>query len=97
MSRHRNEFLVGLVILVTLAVVVAGALWLSEANIGKREADHVARFRTVGGMSGDLDPVVRGKDGLQGLGEQAVIVADEHPDPLGHVDGGLQLTVPTEM
>src|SRR5512143_1818361 len=58
--KRRNEFLVGLVLLVSLAVVVAGALWLSEANIGKREAIHVARFRTVGGLTPGAPVTYRG-------------------------------------
>ena len=33
--KRRNEFLVGLVLLLSLAVVVGGALWLSEADIGR--------------------------------------------------------------
>ena len=53
--KRGNEFLVGLVLLVGLAVVVAGALWLSEANIGRRESLHVSRFRTVGGRSGTVE------------------------------------------
>jgi len=49
--KRGNEFLVGLVLLLAIAAVVGGALWLSEANIGKRETMHVARFRTVGGLT----------------------------------------------
>ncbi len=58
--KRGSEFLVGLVLLVTLAVVVAGALWLSEANVGKRESDHVARFRTVGGLTPGAPVTYRG-------------------------------------
>lgn len=58
--KRRNEFLVGLVLLVSLAVVVAGALWLSEADIGRREAIHVARFRTVGGLTPGAPVTYRG-------------------------------------
>src|SRR3989449_6188258 len=53
-----NEFAVGLVVIAALAVVVAGALWLSGAHLGKAEAVYTARFRTVGGLSVG-DPVVR--------------------------------------
>src|SRR2546422_11362911 len=52
-----NEFAVGLVVIAALAVVVAGALWLSGAHLGKAEAVYTARFRTVGGLSVG-DPVV---------------------------------------
>lgn len=48
--KRANEFLVGLVVLVALAVVVAGALWLSETKLGATEALAAARFRTVGGL-----------------------------------------------
>ena len=55
--RRENEFAVGLVVIAALAVVVAGALWLSGAHLGKAEAVYTARFRTVGGLSVG-DPVV---------------------------------------
>lgn len=58
--KRGNEFLVGLVLLVSLAVVVAGALWLSEADIGRHEAIHVARFRTVGGLTPGAPVTYRG-------------------------------------
>jgi len=58
--KRRNEFLVGLVLLVSIAVVVAGALWLSEADVGRREAIHVARFRTVGGLTPGAPVTYRG-------------------------------------
>lgn len=58
--KGRNEFLVGLVLLLAIAAVVGGALWLSEANIGKRESVHVARFRTVGGLTPGAPVTYRG-------------------------------------
>jgi phospholipid/cholesterol/gamma-HCH transport system substrate-binding protein len=58
--KRRNEFLVGLVILLGLALVVGGALWLSETNIGHRETLHSARFRTVGGLSAGAPVTYRG-------------------------------------
>jgi phospholipid/cholesterol/gamma-HCH transport system substrate-binding protein len=58
--KRRNEFLVGLVLLVSIAVIVAGALWLSEADIGRHEAIHVARFRTVGGLTPGAPVTYRG-------------------------------------
>ena len=58
--KGRNEFLVGLVLLLTLVVVVAGALWLSESDIGRRESLHVARFRTVGGLTPGAPVTYRG-------------------------------------
>lgn len=55
--KRENEFAVGLVVIGAFAVVVAGALWLSGAHLGKSEAVYTARFRTVGGL-GVGDPVV---------------------------------------
>lgn len=57
---RRNEFLVGLVLLIAIAAVVGGALWLSEADIGHREATHVARFRTVRGLTPGAPVTYRG-------------------------------------
>lgn len=58
--KGRNEFLVGLVLLLSLGAIVGGALWLSEADIGRREAMHVARFRTVGGLTPGAPVTYRG-------------------------------------
>lgn len=90
MSKPRNEFLVGLVILVTLAVVVAGALWLSEANIGKREADHVARFRTVGGLTPGAPVTYRG---VRVGRVQAIRLADEFVEADLRIYVGVDLPV----
>src|SRR5437879_8830114 len=56
--KRENEFAVGVVVIAAFAVVVAGALWLSGAHLGRTEAVYTARFRTVGGL-GVGDPVVR--------------------------------------
>ena len=58
--KRGNEFTVGLVVIVALAVIVAGALWLSGAHIGKTEAVYTARFRTVGGLGIGAPVVLRG-------------------------------------
>jgi len=55
--KRENEFAVGVVVIAAFAVVMAGALWLSGAHLGKTEAVYTARFRTVGGL-GVGDPVV---------------------------------------
>jgi phospholipid/cholesterol/gamma-HCH transport system substrate-binding protein len=55
--KRANEFAVGLVVIVALTVVVAGALWLSGVHLGRSEALYTGRFRTVGGL-GVGDPVV---------------------------------------
>jgi phospholipid/cholesterol/gamma-HCH transport system substrate-binding protein len=58
--KRANEFLVGLVVLVALAVVVASALWLSETRLGATEALVAARFRTVGGLKVGAPVTLRG-------------------------------------
>jgi len=58
--RRENEFAVGIVVITALAVVVAGALWLSGAHLGKTEAVYTARFRTVGGLGVGNPVVLRG-------------------------------------
>jgi phospholipid/cholesterol/gamma-HCH transport system substrate-binding protein len=58
--KRANEFLVGLVVLVTLAVIVAGALWLSETRLGATEELAAARFRTVGGLKVGAPVTLRG-------------------------------------
>ena len=58
--KRANEFAVGLVVIAALTVVVVGALWLSGAHLGKTEAVHIARFRTVGGLGVGNPVVLRG-------------------------------------
>ena len=58
--KRENEFAVGVVVIVAFAVVVAGALWLSGAHLGRGETVHTARFRTVGGMGVGNPVVLRG-------------------------------------
>lgn len=58
--KRRDELLVGVTMLVFVAVVVGGALWLSEAYLGPGGAFQSARFRTVGGLSVGNPVVLRG-------------------------------------
>src|SRR6202158_4303008 len=53
----RSAYTVGAVVIAALAVVGAGALWLSGAHLGRAEAVYTARFRTVGGLGAGA-PVV---------------------------------------
>lgn len=55
--KRRDDVLVGATIVVALAVIVAGAFWLSEARLGQSGETHAARFRNVGGLKVG-DPVV---------------------------------------
>jgi phospholipid/cholesterol/gamma-HCH transport system substrate-binding protein len=48
--KRSNEFAVGLAVLAALALVIGGALWLSETDVNQKKASHIARFRTVGGL-----------------------------------------------
>ena len=58
--QRRNEFLVGLAVLAALFLVVAGALWLSEADLNQKEAIYKARFRTVEGLQVGNPVTLRG-------------------------------------
>ncbi len=48
--KRSNEFAVGLAVLAALALVIGGALWLSETDINQKKTVYTARFRTVGGL-----------------------------------------------
>ena len=48
--KRSNEFAVGLAVLAALALVIGGALWLSETDVNQKQASYTARFRTVGGL-----------------------------------------------
>jgi len=58
--KRTNEFAVGLAVLASLALVVGGALWLSQTNIGRSSMTHVARFRTVGALGVGAPVTLRG-------------------------------------
>ena len=55
--KRRDELVVGATIVVALAVVLAGTLWLSDTRLGSSAETFVARFQTVGGL-GVGNPVV---------------------------------------
>lgn len=48
--KRSNEFAVGLAVLAALALVIGGALWLSETDVNQKKVSYTARFRTVGGL-----------------------------------------------
>jgi phospholipid/cholesterol/gamma-HCH transport system substrate-binding protein len=54
--KRRDDVLVGATILLGLALMVGGAIWLSQSQLGAGGESHVARFRSVGGL-GVGDPV----------------------------------------
>jgi phospholipid/cholesterol/gamma-HCH transport system substrate-binding protein len=57
---RKNEFLVGLVILAAVALVVIGALFLSEADLGGSTTLQTARFRSIGRLTPGSPVLLRG-------------------------------------
>jgi phospholipid/cholesterol/gamma-HCH transport system substrate-binding protein len=58
--KRANEFVVGVVVLLGVALVVAGALWLSETRISRKEQLHTVRFVSVGGLKVTTPVTFRG-------------------------------------
>ena len=58
--KRRNEFLVGMSILAALAVLIAGALYLGEADIRGTTRLQTARFRSVGRLQPGSPVLLRG-------------------------------------
>jgi phospholipid/cholesterol/gamma-HCH transport system substrate-binding protein len=58
--KRTNEFAVGLAVLTALGLVIGGALWLSETDVGQKQARYAARFRTVGGLGVGAPVTLRG-------------------------------------
>lgn len=57
---HRNEVLTGAFVLAGLALILAGALWLSDAGLGARDLELTARFQTVGALKPGNQVTLRG-------------------------------------
>ena len=55
-----NDFVVGITVLVVTVALVAGVLWVQQANVGRRVRQVTARFRDVGLARVGNDAVVRG-------------------------------------
>ena len=58
--KRSNEFAVGLAVLAALALVIGGALWLSETDVNQKKTTYAARFRTVGGLGVGNPVTLRG-------------------------------------
>jgi phospholipid/cholesterol/gamma-HCH transport system substrate-binding protein len=58
--KRSNEFAVGLAVLAALALVIGGALWLSETDVNQKQTSYKARFRTVGGLGVGAPVTLRG-------------------------------------
>jgi len=56
----RKDWMVGVTVLVAALVVVAGALWLNQSDLGGGKELYVARFRSVGGLNAGAAVTVRG-------------------------------------
>jgi phospholipid/cholesterol/gamma-HCH transport system substrate-binding protein len=58
--KRGNEFLVGLSVIFAFALVIVGAVWLGEANLGGRDLIKTARFREIGGLNVGAPVTLRG-------------------------------------
>lgn len=58
--KRANEALVGVVVLVAVAVTVAGSVWLSQARFGSSDQIQEARFRVIGGLEAGDGVSLRG-------------------------------------
>lgn len=58
--KRRDELMVGATILAAVALVVVGAVWLSQTRLAAGGFMHSARFRTVGGLGVGNPVVLRG-------------------------------------
>lgn len=59
-ERRRDDFVVGLTVLVTAVALVAAAMWVGQADTGRRRPRVEARFRDVGNMQIGDALLVRG-------------------------------------
>jgi phospholipid/cholesterol/gamma-HCH transport system substrate-binding protein len=87
--RRSNEFAVGLAVLAALALVIFGALWLSETDVNQKEATYTARFRTVGGLGIGAPVTLRGVK--VGRVEAIRLVENEWVETEFSVDRGVDL------
>lgn len=60
MRRRIDDFVVGLVVLLAAGAVVAAALWVQQADLGRRRRDVMVRVRDVGGAQLGTPVVIRG-------------------------------------
>ena len=58
--KRANDFIVGLVIVVGIAIVVGATLWAKQSEIGDRRERVTARFRDVGNVRVGAAVVIRG-------------------------------------
>jgi phospholipid/cholesterol/gamma-HCH transport system substrate-binding protein len=87
--KRTNEFAVGLAVLLALALVVAGALWLSETDVNQKKMTAAARFRTVGGLGVGAPVTLRGVK--VGRVEAIRLAKDEWVETEFSIDRGVEL------
>jgi phospholipid/cholesterol/gamma-HCH transport system substrate-binding protein len=87
--KRSNEFAVGLAVLAALALVIGGALWLSETDVNQKKATYAARFRTVGGLGVGGPVTLRGV--RVGRVEAIRLVEDEWVETQFSIDRTVEL------
>jgi phospholipid/cholesterol/gamma-HCH transport system substrate-binding protein len=87
--KRSNEFAVGLAVLAALALVIGGALWLSETDVNQKKASYTARFRTVGGLGIGGPVTLRGV--MVGRVEAIRLVEDEWVETELSIDRSVEL------
>jgi phospholipid/cholesterol/gamma-HCH transport system substrate-binding protein len=87
--KRSNEFAVGLAVLAALALVIGGALWLSESDVNQKKATYAARFRTVGGLGVGAPVTLRGV--RVGRVEAIRLVEDEWVETVFSIDRVVEL------
>ena len=87
--KRSNEFAVGLAVLAALALVVGGALWLSETDVNQKKTTYAARFRTVGGLGVGGPVTLRGVK--VGRVEAIRLVEDEWVETAFSIDRAVEL------
>jgi phospholipid/cholesterol/gamma-HCH transport system substrate-binding protein len=87
--KRSNEFAVGLAVLAALALVIGGALWLSETDVNQKKATYAARFRTVGGLGVGGPVTLRGV--RVGRVEAIRLVENEWVETEFSIDRGVEL------
>lgn len=60
MNKRSNDWIVGIVVIVSTALIVAATLWLQQADLGGKRETATARFRDVGNMQVGNALVIRG-------------------------------------
>lgn len=60
MKKRSNDFVVGLVVVVTTVLLVVATVWVQQSDLGNRQREITARLRDVGGIRVGGAVVVRG-------------------------------------